>query len=112
MNVNKFINLEGREEVTMNTGLIRTTLCYNDEIMMCKFVAKQGMVIPLHQHLAAQNGIILSGKMVFRTKNGLEFIASPMDSYVFDSNEIHGGECLEDAVFIENFTPTRDDYKL
>lgn len=78
--------------------------------MMCLFEQDTGVCVPIHTHVAVQNGYVLSGKLKFFKEDGSFVIASAGDSYTFASNEAHGSECLEHAVFIENFTPARQEY--
>lgn len=91
--------------------IFRTTLVYNDSIMQCHFILKKGGAIPLHQHEAVQTGYVIRGKIkFFRGDKNTGFIANTGDSYLFEKNEIHGNEILEDAEVIECFTPVRPEY--
>ena len=93
-------------------GIIRRTLSYNDEMMLCHFIMKEGGKIPLHDHRASQIGYVVSGSVRFLNKEGEEaFIASTGDSYVFDPYQVHGAEALEDSELIETFYPPREEYK-
>lgn len=94
-------------------GVTRRTMCYNEDSMLCHFVFKRGAKVPRHQHLAVQNGYVISGRVRFFTFDGetrKEFVASAGDGYLFASNQPHGGECLEDSELIECFTPLRPEY--
>ncbi len=91
-------------------GIFRTTLSYNDSVMLCHFDMRKGAKIPLHSHVAVQNGYVVSGKVRFHRKGGASFEATPGMSYVFDSGEEHGAEVLENAVVIEVFAPMRPEY--
>ena len=92
-------------------GLIRRTLAYNEEGMLCHFTMKKGSGIPLHSHRASQIGIVISGHVRFLAeKPEAEFEGLPGDSYVFNANIVHGLQALEDTVYIEAFVPTREEY--
>ena len=91
-------------------GIFRTTMSYNEQIMLCHFILKKGTAIPLHNHKAAQNGYVISGKLKFMRKDGDSFIAEAGTSYVFGSEEYHGAEVLEDSEVIECFSPMRPEY--
>jgi quercetin dioxygenase-like cupin family protein len=91
-------------------GIQRKTLAYNKDAMLCVFDMKKGAKIPLHSHIHAQIGYCIKGALKFITTTG-EFIAKTGDSYVFNSNEKHGAELLEDSYVIEVFTPCREEYK-
>ena len=91
-------------------GIFLKTLTYNDHIMMCHFTLEAGAEIPLHQHKQSQLGFVLKGKLKFIGENR-EFIGKPGDSYVFDTNELHGATAIDHSEVIETFSPARDDYK-
>ena len=89
----------------------RSTLTYNDDVMLCHFSVKKGVTVELHNHEAAQIGYILSGKINFFNEKGVMFTGKSGDSYAFKSKELHGCTALEDCTFIECFTPARNEYK-
>ena len=94
------------------TGVQTCALPIYSDLMMCIFEQRKGVSLELHRHVAVQNGYVLSGAIQFTRGDGTSFIARAGDSYVFDSNEEHGSSCIEDACFIENFTPCRPEYVL
>lgn len=100
----------GSAQVEMMEGTTRTTLCYNNELMMCHFHMRKGARIPLHDHVAVQNGYVLRGAVRFFTANGQDFVARAGDGYLFDSKEAHGSEAMEDSELIESFSPMRPEY--
>ena len=91
-------------------GIFRTTLSYNQEIMLCHFRMTPGASIPLHDHEAVQNGYVISGKVRFLTPEGEAFVAVTGTSYAFGSHEKHGAEVIEEAEVIECFAPMRPEY--
>jgi quercetin dioxygenase-like cupin family protein len=92
------------------SGIFRTTLSYNPAVMMCHFRMMKGASVPLHSHPAAQNGYVIRGKLRFRRGESESFVAEAGCSWVFDGNEPHGAEVLEDAEVIECFAPMRPEY--
>ena len=105
-------NLNDCRAVENPQGVIRKTLSYNDEAMLCHFFLHKGARIPLHNHRATQIGYIVKGKAKFlATEAKDEFEVAKGDSYVFDPNVEHGTIALEDTEYIEVFTPSRDEYK-
>ena len=104
------IFLRDRPTVEGPEGIRRTTIAFNDQLMLCHFEMKAGAAIPLHNHPAAQNGYVVSGKIKFLTEDG-EFIAEAGTGYVFDPYERHGAEVLSDAQVIECFAPKRPEYE-
>lgn len=105
-----FVKKDELVAVQQKPGLVRRTMSYNGDIMMCIFEQDTGICVDLHKHDAVQNGYVVSGKLKFFKEDGSFVIAEAGDSYAFESNEWHGSECLEHAVFIENFTPCRKEY--
>jgi quercetin dioxygenase-like cupin family protein len=105
-----FANLNEEKTVEMLPNLFRTTLTYNDEIMVCHFIAKKGALVPLHNHEAVQVGYVIKGSIRFFKKNDSSFIAVAGSGYLFNSDEYHGSEALEDTEFIECFAPMRQEY--
>jgi quercetin dioxygenase-like cupin family protein len=91
-------------------GIFRKTLSYNGAVMLCHFTMKKGAAVPLHSHPAAQNGYVIHGKLRFLRGHEESFLAEAGCSYVFDGNEPHGAEVLEDAEVIECFAPMRPEY--
>ena len=91
-------------------GIYRKTLIYNDNMMLCYFTLKKNSIVPLHSHKECQIGYVIKGKLQFFTKNK-EFMAVEGDSYVFESNEKHGANIIEDSEVIDVFSPSREDYK-
>jgi quercetin dioxygenase-like cupin family protein len=91
-------------------GLVRTTIAYNDKLMLCHFHLRKGVTVPYHEHQAVQNGYLIRGKLKLRWESGKEFIAEPGSGWCFDSNERHGAVALEESEAIECFSPGRPDY--
>ncbi len=93
-------------------GVLRTTIAYNDQLMLCHFFLKKGARIPLHAHPAAQNGYLIKGRMRMIGERGTDFIAGPGDGWCFASNERHRAEILEDSEAVESFAPSRPEYEV
>ena len=90
-------------------GVVRKTLAYNKETMLCHFTLQKGARIPLHNHEAVQIGYVVSGHARFLGDN--EFEATAGESYCIDSGVTHGTEALEDTVYVEVFSPSREEYE-
>lgn len=102
--------LNNEKKVEMLSGIFRTTMSYNDSSMLCHFRLEKGASIPLHQHEAVQNGFVIKGKVKFLQEGGKSILVEDGDGYIFESNEIHGSEVLEETELIECFTPMRPEY--
>jgi len=106
----KFTSVNNEKSVEMFEGFYRTTLTYNDQLMLCHFSMKKGAEIPLHHHVAVQNGYVIKGKIKLQSEDGKEEIVQAGSAYVFDSEEIHGALALEDSEYVESFYPVRPEY--
>ena len=108
----KMKNVTEAKAVESPEGIIRKTLSYNDEVMLCHFTLKKGSQIPLHNHRATQIGYIIKGKVKFLAESPEdETEAERGDSYVFSAFVKHGTMVLEDSEYVEVFVPVRDEYK-
>lgn len=105
-------HLSQAKPVENPTGVVRKTLSYNDEAMLCHFLLKKGAQIPLHNHRATQIGYIVKGKAKFLAeKPEDQFEAATGNSYVFSAYVKHGTIALEQTEYVEVFVPARDEYK-
>lgn len=104
------INISDAKSVEALPGLIRTTLAYTQDQMICHFTVKAGVKMPMHTHEAAQIGYIVSGKMIFEREGDTSLPVSAGSGYCFYPNEPHRLVALEDTEFIEVFTPYREEY--
>ena len=104
-------NVSSAKAVEMLDGIVRRTLSYNDDAMLCHIELAKGSQIPLHHHEPVQIGMCLSGKVrFFGEQDEDEFIATDGDAYVMASNKPHGAEALEDSTVVEVFAPSRPEY--
>lgn len=104
--------LDDAQVVEIKPGLLmRRTLAYDDQIMLCHFIMEKGLKLELHKHVAVQVGYVISGRLKFAKEDGTSFVAVAGTSYVFDSNEVHGiEEVFERSEVIECFSPMRPEY--
>ena len=108
----KMKSLAQGKPVESPEGVIRKTLSYNDEAMLCHFLLKKGAKIPLHNHRATQIGYIIRGKSRFLAEDSKdEFVVEAGDSYVFSAFVKHGTVAIEETEYVEVFAPARDEYK-
>ncbi len=103
--------LEELSAVEGSRGIFRTTLAFDEQLMVCHFRMTRGAEVELHSHPATQAGYIISGRVRFRRgTEGGGFVAMPGTSYVFEAGESHGATVLEEALVIECFAPARPEY--
>lgn len=98
------------EPVENPAGIFRATIAYNDQLMLCHFLLKKGVRVPVHKHDASQNGYLIRGKLRMIWENKREFIAEPGSGWCFDANVLHGAEAIEESEAIECFAPLRPEY--
>jgi len=98
------------ESVENPPGILRTTIAYNEQLMLCHFLLKKDVRIPIHRHVASQNGYLIRGKLRLLWDDGREFIAEPGSGWCFNSNVPHGAETLEESEAVECFAPLRPEY--
>ena len=96
--------------IEFRPGVFKTTLAYDEQSMLCRFQMPKGASIPLHDHVAVQNGFVISGRLKFFLEAGESFVVGPGDGYVFSSSEKHGSEAIDDVDFLEYFSPLREEY--
>jgi quercetin dioxygenase-like cupin family protein len=105
-------NVETAKPIEKPENVVRKTLAYIDEAMICHFHLKKGASIPLHHHPAIQIGYLISGRMQFIGETESDaFEVGPGDGYTIESNKPHGGVALEESVFVEVFSPSREEYE-
>ena len=96
----------------MFPGVVRKTLAYNKDVMLCHFSFDKGGKIPLHDHVPSQIGYVVKGRVRFIGATEADaFEANAGDSYVIDPSVQHGGEALEPSELVEVFNPSRDEYQ-
>lgn len=102
--------VENEKAIEMFPGFFRTTLVYNNQLMLCHFKMNKGAEIPLHHHVAVQNGYLIKGKVELVSADGSRKTIEPGAAYVFDSEVVHGAYALEDSEYVESFFPVRPEY--
>lgn len=108
----KMLNLSQAEPIENPPGVVRRTMAYNEEAMLCHFRLDKGARIPLHSHRASQIGYIIRGRARFLAeKSEDEFEVDAGDSYVFGPHVKHGTVALENGEYVEVFVPAREEYK-
>ncbi len=106
-----FASTRTEKAVEKPDGIFRTTLTYEESVMMCHFSMKRDSVIPLHNHPAVQIGFVVKGRIEFkRGDDSHVFVAEQGDSYLFGPNEYHGARALIDSEAVECFAPMRKEY--
>ena len=90
-------------------GVQLKTLVHGKSMLMGQFKLEKGAVVPAHDHIHEQIGILISGKLRFQVGDET-FDAEAGDSWCIPGEVSHSAEALEESVAIEVFSPVREDY--
>lgn len=95
----------------MRPGVYRQMLSFDENIMLMIVRILPGACVPKHNHSNVQTGVVIKGKLLFRTDRG-EIEVSEGWSYYIDQMENHEVYNLTDseAVALDIFMPKREDY--
>jgi len=96
--------------VEMLPGLIRRTLAWGENAMICEFTAEEDVIIPMHSHHHEQVGYVLEGRVQFTVREET-FVANSGDSYALPGHTPHSAHFLAPTVLIEVFSPVREEYQ-
>ena len=104
-----FFQADHKEWENVDQGISRQFVGYDTQIMMVKVRFEAGAIGYEHQHFHAQTTYVASGK--FRvTIGGEERELSEGDGFYIPPNVMHGAVCLEAGMFIDVFSPVREDF--
>ena len=91
-------------------GLVGTFV-HGDGVTMTYWTFDKDAVLASHSHRHEQISYVANGKVRFETEEGKASIVEAGGFAVFEPNEIHGGNALEDSVVTDAFSPAREDFK-
>jgi quercetin dioxygenase-like cupin family protein len=107
--ITPFIDNEQIPWETVDTGVQRKVMAYDDNIMLVKVKFDKGGIGPLHHHPHAQITHVESGRFEIEI-NGEKRVLKGGDAYYIPTDVIHGAVCLEAGVLIDVFSPMREDF--
>jgi len=93
----------------LGAGVSRKIMAYSDNIMAVEVHFEKGAIGPLHKHPHEQLTYVLSGKFEFTIGDETK-VVSAGDALYKEPNVMHGCECLEAGILLDNFTPVRKDF--
>ena len=82
---------------------------FGEHITVARVRLKKGCIIPLHSHFNEQITHIESGSVQCKI-NGEEVTVTSGQSLVIPPNVPHGTTALEDTVYMDIFSPPREDW--
>ena len=94
---------------TVDKGMKRKIMAYDDKLMVVKVAFEKGGIGVLHQHYHSQITHVESGSFEVQI-NGEKKILAAGDAFYIPPNVIHGAVCLEAGVLIDVFSPMREDF--
>ena len=95
--------------VEMLPGIVRKTLAYSENMMVCEVRLAKGAVLPAHHHIHEQSSNIISGSVRY-TVGDEERIVGAGDSVMIAADVPHAVVALEDTLVIDVFSPWRPEY--
>jgi unsaturated pyranuronate lyase len=104
------IQYETAGPVEMLPGVIRRTLTDGERMMLCEVRMQKDAVVPLHTHPHEQTGYVVSGRCRFQLGNEVRELDAG-DCWMVPGGVEHEATALEDSIFIDVFSPPRDEYR-
>jgi len=104
-----FIVGSGLEPTLVDKGIRRQILGYNADIMTCRVWFEQRACGVAHTHPHSQVTFVEKGRFLFRVGNESRQLG-PGDCVFIPPGVIHGAECLEAGILLDNFSPGRADF--
>ena len=106
--VKAFINAEKIGWETVDKGIERKILGYDDHLMMVHIRFEKGAVGSLHHHVHRQVSYVASGSFE-ATIDDKKSILKQGDCFFVSPELVHGVVALESGTLIDVFTPARTD---
>jgi len=104
-----FVVSSEMEWETVDNGVERKIMGYDDEVMMVSVRFEKGAVGTLHHHIHRQVSYVASGRFevtIDRNKKILE----QGDCFFVAPDLVHGVVALEKGTLVDVFTPARKDF--
>jgi quercetin dioxygenase-like cupin family protein len=105
-----FSSSKDRQPVEMLPGVTRRMLSEGAGAMAVYVTVERGREVPLHTHPHEQIGYLHSGRARFTVGDEARTL-EPLDGYSIPGGVPHGVLALEDCVFVDVFSPPRDEYR-
>lgn len=107
----RFRTYDPSTAVEMLPGVSRIMLTVGQGAMAVRIDAKKGGSVPMHTHPHEQIGFLISGRATLQIGDEARELA-PGDGYSIPGGVPHGvTEVAEDSVFLDIFSPPREEYR-
>lgn len=104
-----FIEDSSIEWKTVDQGVRRKIMSYDNDIMLVKVAFERGAVGSLHHHRHVQISYVSRGSFEVEI-DGIKQILKAGDIFHVSPNLVHGVVCLEEGELIDVFNPYREDF--
>lgn len=96
--------------VEMFPGVARRTITDGERLMLIEGTMDEGAVVPMHTHPHEQTGYLVSGRFLFNLGDEKRELG-PGDCWLVPSNVPHKVTALAPSVFVDVFSPPREEYR-
>jgi quercetin dioxygenase-like cupin family protein len=104
-----FITSSEIEWETVDKGVQRKILGYDDEVMMVCVRFEKGAIGSLHHHVHRQITYVQAGSFEVTINNNKKVLKQG-DCFFVGPNLVHGVVALEEGALVDVFTPARQDF--
>ena len=94
---------------TTGTGVRRTLVAYNDDLLLVKVEFEAGAVGALHQHVHSQISYVESGEFEVTVGDEIRVLRAG-DTFYAAPNVPHGVVARQAGVLLDSFSPVRLDF--
>jgi quercetin dioxygenase-like cupin family protein len=105
-----FTGFSEHQPVELLPGVTRQMLSCGERSMTVYITIAKGAEVPIHTHPHEQIGYLQSGRAMF-TIGDQKRVLETLDGYSIPGNVAHGVVALEDCVFVDVFSPPREEYR-
>jgi len=98
------------QPVEMLPGVFRRTMTDGERMMLCEVHMDANAVVPMHTHPHEQTGYLVSGRCRMQIGDEAHDL-SPGDCWMVPGGVPHEATAYEPSVFIDVFSPPREEYR-
>jgi quercetin dioxygenase-like cupin family protein len=104
-----FVRPDSDDWTPTEPGVRRRILTHNDQLMLVEVAFEKGAIGSLHSHPHIQATVVLDGAFEV-TIDGVTEVLTRGQSFIVQSNLVHGAKALEAGSLLDTFTPTRAEF--
>jgi quercetin dioxygenase-like cupin family protein len=104
-----FVYADAAEKETVDGGMVRQIMGYNDDLMLARVKFAAGSVGYTHSHPHAQLAYVASGVFEFTIGEKTAILKQGDCAYVPPGVD-HGAVCVEEGMLLDIFSPVREDF--